>query len=107
MALYMITNDATDINFEESRDTVSRVLQNCHNLLMTHRGEIPFDRRRGLDPAIYDMPYENVMEVLMRELSRVMVWEPRAIVQEARTELRDDGTMRITCILNINERGAV
>ncbi len=104
MALYKITNDSTDINFEEDRENVNRVLQNCHNLLMTEMGEIPFDRRRGLNPAIFEMPYEDVKEVLQGELSRVMVWEPRAKVQSARAEMRDDGTMRIVCVLNINER---
>lgn len=102
MALYKITNDATGIEFETERESLARVLQNAHNLLMTSMGEVPFDRKRGLNTAIYDLPVTDAKAALLPELDRVMLWEPRANVQEADIEIRDDGTMRIICILNIN-----
>ena len=76
MAQYEITNLPEPIDFECSNSPLQRTLQNAKNLLMTRRGEVPFDRQRGLDPALYDLPIAEAKMRLMPELDRVMLWEP-------------------------------
>ena len=53
MAHYQIDNMAYPINWEE-KDPIQRTLQNAKNLLMCHMGEVPYDRYRGFDPALFD-----------------------------------------------------
>lgn len=100
MALYQIDNIASPIDFQES-DLVLRTLQNAKNLLMCRMGEVPYDRLRGFDPALYDLPIQALREVLPRELDRVMTWEPDVDVIESEATLMPDGSVYIKCILNV------
>lgn len=101
MARYEITNDALPIDFTADRDHTARTLQNCKNLLMTRKGEIPFDRRRGLDPAIFDLPVTEMKARLLPELDRMLRWEPEAEVADAELALREDGTLRIRMVVEV------
>ena len=102
MAQYVVTDAPGAINFECDSDFTLRTLQNVRNLLLCRKGEVPFDRLRGLDPALYDMPLNEAEEALLPELDRVMLWEPDAEVVSA--ELEADGDrMIIRCVVEIAE----
>ena len=75
MAQYQIDNIASPINFQED-DIILRTLQNAKNLLMCRMGEVPYDRYRGFDPALYELPLDELRAELLPELDRVMMWEP-------------------------------
>ena len=100
MAQYEITNLPGAIDFECNNNYVRRTLQNCTNLLMCRKGEVPFDRQRGFDPALYDLPIEEIRSALLPELDRVMLWEPNAEVVRASVEL-EDGEAVIRCVVEI------
>ena len=55
MARYIIDNLPGPIDFEGT-GMVRRTVQNCKNLLMLRMGEVPYDRLRGLNPALFDLP---------------------------------------------------
>ena len=101
MARYQIDNLPRPIDFQGS-NVIYRILQNAKNLLMCHMGEVPYDRFRGLDPDIYDLPVGLMQTALLPELDRVMMWEPDVLVAEATTTLLEDGSVYIRVILDVN-----
>lgn len=100
MAKYQIDNVASPINFQR-KDIVLRTLQNAKNLLMCRMGEVPYDRYRGFDPALFELPIQRMQEELMPELDRLMLWEPDAEVVEAEATLLPDGETYIKVILEL------
>jgi hypothetical protein len=100
MAKYQIDNIPSPIDFQES-DIVTRTLQNAKNLLLCHKGEVPYDRYRGFDPALYDLPIDELRTELLPELDRVMMWEPDVEVVEAEATLLGDGSVYIKVILEL------
>lgn len=102
MAKYTIDNRRSPIDFECNGDILARTLQNCKNLLMCRKGEVPYDRMRGLDPAIYDLPLPEANEVILPEMDRVLGWEPDARAVSAKVELDRDGETVITVVVEIN-----
>ena len=100
MAIYEITDRPTDIDFECSDEAVKRTMQNAKNLLMCRMGEVPYDRLRGLNPKIYDMPLTKAREMLMPELDRVMLWEPNVEVVGATIGVENGETI-IRCAIEI------
>lgn len=100
MAKYQIDNIASPIDFQTS-DMLKRTLQNAKNLLMCHMGEVPYDRFRGFDPALYDLPIDELREQLLPELDRVMMWEPDVEVVEAEATLLETGDVYIKVILEL------
>ena len=101
MARYIITNRQEPIEFEVGDDPVFRTVQNAKNLLMTQMGEVPFDRLRGFNPAMYHLPIEKLRAALLPELDRVMAWEPDAEVVKATAEVVD-GEVLITVEIEVN-----
>ena len=101
MAQYEITNIPGSIDFECNHELLKRTIQNAKNLLMCRKGEVPFDRQRGFDPALFDLPLEEMQSRLLPELDRVMLWEPDAEVVEATAEVNKDGEIVITATLDI------
>lgn len=99
MAQYVIDNLTAEIDFECGSDLAKRTVQNAKNLLMCRMGEIPYDRQRGLNPALYDMPIGEVREVLLPELDRVMLWEPDVEVVSATAEKTENGGLLIRCVI--------
>ena len=71
MAQYMIDNVQSPIDFQET-DALKRTLQNAKNLLMCRMGEVPYDRLIGFNPALFDLPWEDMLDELLPELDRVM-----------------------------------
>jgi len=102
MAQYEITNQPALIDFECNDDILMRTLQNCKNLLMCRMGEVPYDRMRGLNPAIFDLPLDKANEEITQEMDRVMGWEPDAEVVSAHMSIDENGDAIITVILEIN-----
>lgn len=101
MARYEITNLPQPVDFECSSDMVRRTLQNAKNLLMCHMGEVPYDRYRGFDAALYDLPLPQLRERLVKELDRVMMWEPDVEVVSATAEMNADHGVEIRCVVEI------
>lgn len=83
---YTIDNQPAQVDWE-AKGNERRILQNAKNLLMTHMGEVPYDRYRGLDPAIYDKPLSIAQGEVAQELDRIMAWEPGVDVVEVRAYL--------------------
>ena len=107
MARYQIDNIPSPIDFEET-DIVKRTLQNAKNLLMCRMWEVPYNRYRGLDPSLFDLPINQINMELVPELDRLMILEPDVTVEDAEATLLPDGSIYIKCILNvlISENGA-
>jgi hypothetical protein len=101
MTQYTITNRPAPIAFECGDDITVRTLQNAKNLLMCRMGEVPYDRYRGFDPALYDLPLAELKAKLLPELDRVMLWEPDAEVVDADCALDEQGEVLITATIDV------
>lgn len=106
MAQYSINNIPGTINTECGADRTRRILQNCKNLLMCRMGEIPYDRMRGLNPAIFHLPLPIVNEKILPEVDRILAWEPRAVAVKASAERDNNGDTIITVVVDIKNEGA-
>lgn len=91
MAIYKIDNRPTPIEFENGTDETQRIIRNVKNLIMTRMGEVPFDRMRGFDNALFDLPITELQTKLMPEIDRVLMWETRAKAIDARAILEPGG----------------
>lgn len=97
MAIYEINNVPADIPFEDAgKNGLLRTLSNAKNLMMLRTGEVPYDRTRGIDARIYDMPIVRAREIIVQELDRVFLDEPFVEVVDATIELDEDSQMIIT-----------
>lgn len=101
MAEYQIDNVTSPIDFQES-DIINRTLQNAKNLLMCNMGEVPYDRMRGFDRTLYDLPMPDLEEELLPELDRIMQWEPDVEVVDAEATLLPDGSTYIKVIVDVD-----
>lgn len=100
---YAIDNQSAPIGFAiGSDDIVARTLQNAKNLLMTHMGEIPYDRLRSFDAGLFDLPLPRLNEQLLPELDRVMLWEPDVTVISATAEMDARGEVIIRAVIDID-----
>jgi len=102
MATFTIDNTPEPIVFEDGT-AAEQTIRNCKNLLMCMMGEVPYDRLRGFDPALFDLPLERFRERLLPELDRVMAWECDAEVLAADCETGNDGRIRITVTIEIED----
>lgn len=90
-AMTTISTAGTAIDMSAS-EYVQRTLVNAQNLLRLQKGEIAYDRKRGLDPAIYDLTLAQAQSVILSEVTRVLAWEPDIRVLAARILPSTDGT---------------
>ena len=100
MAHYTITNQPAQVNLSP-RDDVQRTLHNVKNLLMCAKGEVPYDRLRGFDRSLYELPQKDFRERLLPELDRVLLWEPNAEVVDAECGVDENGEIVITVTVDI------
>ena len=100
MAQYEIDNVPSPIDFQED-DEILRALQNAKNLLMGTMGEVPYDRYRGFDKGLYDLPMEEFENELLPELDRIMMWEPDVEVVDGEGKLLEDGSVYIKAIVEV------
>lgn len=105
MARYEINNLVEPIDFECDGDEVKRILQNAKNLLMCRKGEVPYDRQRGFDVSLFDLPMAQLEGLLVPELDRVMLWEPHVEVVSGRVRLDEDGRHVVTCVVDVEVEG--
>ena len=101
MATYKIDNRPTPIDFE-STGIIERTIQNAKNLLMLRMGEVPYDRYRGFDAALYDLPIQEMRQALLPELDRIMLWEPDVEVVDAECWLDENGEVVIEAVIEID-----
>lgn len=101
MARFTINNIPAPIDFTCNNDLQKRTIQNCKNLMMCRMGEVPYDRRRGLNPAVYDMTMTELNEQLMPEIDRVLRWEPDANAISASAYRNENGETIITVTVEI------
>ena len=102
--MYIIDNQPARIEWE-ARGEIPRILQNAKNLLMTHMGEVPYDRYRGFDPALYDRPIASIQSSIAQELDRIMEWEPDAEVRDIHAYVDNERGFVIEAKIEIdNER---
>jgi hypothetical protein len=102
---YEITNRAEEIDFGEL-DEEKQTVQNAKNLIMCRMGEIPYDRMRGLNPAIYEMPFNEARAALAEEISRALLWEPEARLVSCDAAMDADGELLITCVIDVETEEA-
>lgn len=102
MGLYTINNLPAPIDFE-TREFVARTLQNAKNLLRCYKGEVPYDRMKGIDPAVYHKDYARLQAVITQEVERVLRWEPDVNVQAARCKILSDTELYIEADVEIEE----
>ena len=74
----------------EADEYERRTIANAKNLLRLRKGEIAYDRMRGIDPAIFDLTLAQ--NVILAEVTRVLAWEPDIRVLAARLLPGGDGT---------------
>lgn len=102
MAQYEITSEEAPLDFEcTMNDMTERTIRNAKNLLTLRKGEIPFDRNRGLDGEVLDMPMKKAQEIITQELDRVMMWEPDAEVVTGWIERDKNGESIVHCVIEI------
>ena len=102
MARYEINNAPTPILFG-AKGHVERTLQNAKNLIMTAMGEVPYDRLRGFDTTMTDLPMPALNEQLAQEIDRVLAWEPDAELVRAQATPDGEGGVLIRCVIEIRE----
>lgn len=102
MARYEITNRQEEIEFETD-EPVKRIVQNAQNLLRTRMGDVPFDRLRGFNGALFELPAEEFRAKLMPEVDRVLLWEPRVSATDAQFYLDENGETIIRVIIEVEE----
>jgi len=77
------TSIQTPLNWNASGD--ERIVQNVLNLLRTFRYDVGYDRTRGIDPRVLDMPLKKAQAVYISEVYRVIdLYEPRASVKSVK-----------------------
>ena len=102
MAEYIINNTQEAVNFDVLDNTVLRIVQNAKNLIMTHKGEVPYDRTRGFDYELFHLPVGDMRDALLPELDRALLWEPNVRVIDATAEPDANGEMLITATIDVN-----
>lgn len=101
MALYTVDTRRAPIDFECNNDIRMRTLQNVKNLIMCRMGEVPYDRMRGINPALFDQGIDDINAQLMPEIDRVLGWEPDAEAVNATAMLDENGDTIITVVVEV------
>ena len=104
MAMYEVTSEQAPLDFECTMvsNMTERTIRNAKNLITLRMGEVPYDRQRGLNPAIFDLPYDDAEALIVQELDRCMLWELDAEVVEGWIEIRPDGESVVHCVIEIS-----
>lgn len=103
MARYTITSRPAPLRFDIGSDGAQRTLQNAKNLLLCAMGEVPYDRQRGFDRSLYDLPKQEFQERLLPELDRMLLWEPDAEAVDAEVGIDESGEIVITATIEIKD----
>lgn len=101
MVAYKIDNRPSPVDFEVE-GIINRTVQNAKNLLMLRLGEVPYDRYRGFDASLFDLPLQEMRAALVPELDRIMLWEPDVEVIDAQCWIDESGEVIIEAVIEID-----
>lgn len=77
-----------------------------NNLLQLYRGEVPFERVKGLDPRIIDRPISAADAQLRQEADWLIdTYEPRAEIKNLTVSQLDTPNGGFTVTADIEDRG--
>jgi len=101
LAEYVISTSNPVLNWTATGN--ERIVQNVLNLIRTFRYSVGYDRTRGINPAVVDMPLNEAVMVYTAEIYRVVeLYEPRATVTSVSfSGLDDDGNMDFEVAIEI------
>jgi len=78
------------------------------NLLRTHRGEVPYERVKGMDPRLFDKPIQTVMPEVQQDARWLLeTYEPRAAVESVNVIPDKDASGGLIITANITGEGEV
>lgn len=99
MAEYYI-NDTTPIDW--NLRGAEKIAQNCQILLCTFLFEVAYERAKGMDPVIVDLPLPDAIRKMKSEVYRVIrTYEPRAKVMSVNVWGEESGDLHFTVGLDI------
>lgn len=76
-----------------------------NNLLRTFRGEVPYERVKGLDPRLIDRPLEDAELEIQRDAEWLLeTYEPRAVVEGISVAQSDEEIGGFSVLAKIKER---
>lgn len=77
----------------------------ANNLLRTFRGEVPYERVKGLDPRNIDRPLEDAELDIQQDAEWLLEnYEPRAVVEGVSVEPSDEVNGGFAVLAKIKER---
>ena len=77
-----------------------------HNLLQIYRGEVPYERLKGLDTRLIDRPTEMVKADIKQDARWLIeTYEPRAVVDSIDVSYDSEGAASGGLIITANLRG--
>lgn len=93
-------SDASPINWRQSG--AAKIAQNCQNLLCTFWHEIAYERSKGMDPEIVDLPLPQAKQKMKAEIYRVLGdYEPRAKILSVQVTGEESGDLHFNVGLRI------
>jgi len=95
------TSTPTELNWNAADD--ERIIQNVRNLISTWRYEVAYNRTKGLDPRIMDMPAESAKALYIAEIYRLIgTYEPNAIIKDVKLlSINSDGQINVKVVVEI------
>lgn len=77
-----------------------------NNLLKLFRGEVPYERVKGLDPRMYDKPFITADTQLRQDADWLVdTYEPRASIKGISVAQSDTANGGFTITAELEERG--
>ena len=77
----------------------------ANNLLRLFRGEVPYERVKGLDPRLIDRPLNEAEMDAQQDADWLLeTYEPRAVVESVSVERSDDVNGGFVVLAKIKER---
>ncbi|WP_207642818.1 hypothetical protein [Niameybacter massiliensis] len=100
--LYEIdTLQRNDLNWNAKG--VERKLQNIRTLLNTWRYEVAYDRTKGLDPSILDLPKDEAIALYISEVYRMIeTYEEDVVIKSVKfISIDEEGHMAFKVVVEI------
>lgn len=101
MAIEIDTRNYDELTFSGTGH--DRIIRNVINLIKTMRYEVPYDRTRGIDSSVLNMPYNQMLAIVTSQIIQVVSrYEPRARVIEVKNfSINEDGDCECEVVLDI------
>lgn len=95
------TSLPAELNWNAAGD--ERVIQNIRNLISTWRYEVAYDRTKGLNPKILDMPADSAQALYISEIYRLVeTYEPSARIEDVKLlAIIPDGQIEVKVVVEI------